>query len=104
MVVWSRSSMRKKAAWKRTYGWRWNMRANFCRITASGGILLLLSCFTVFGQEDRHVTLPIGSAAPGFALPGVDGKTHKLSDYAASPFLAIVFTCNHCPTAQLYED
>jgi len=36
-------------------------------------------------------------------LPGVDGKVHKLSDYAASPVLAVVFTCNHCPIAQIYE-
>jgi peroxiredoxin len=49
------------------------------------------------------VTLAIGSPAPDFVLPGVDGQMHKLSDYAASPILAIVFTCNHCPTAQLYE-
>jgi hypothetical protein len=28
---------------------------------------------------------------------------HRLADYAASPVLAIVFTCNHCPIAQMYE-
>jgi len=50
-----------------------------------------------------HPVLPIGSQAPSFALPGVDGKIHKLSDYAASPVLVIVFTCNHCPIAQMYE-
>ncbi len=71
---------------------------------ASLSSLLLLAGVTVFAQEDRHVTLPVGSPAPDFALPGVDGKTHKLAEYSASPFLAIVFTCNHCPTAQLYED
>lgn len=43
-------------------------------------------------------------AAPDFELPGVDGKTHKLSDYAASPILVVVFTCNHCPIAQMYEE
>jgi peroxiredoxin len=53
--------------------------------------------------EARHPILPIGSSAPDFALPGVDGKVHKLSDYASSPVLAIVFTCNHCPIAQVYE-
>jgi peroxiredoxin len=53
--------------------------------------------------EARHPILSIGSAAPDFALPGVDGETHRLSDYAASPVLAIVFTCNHCPIAQMYE-
>jgi len=38
-----------------------------------------------------------------FCLPGVDGRTHCLRDYAASKVPVIAFTCNHCPTAQLYE-
>jgi peroxiredoxin len=53
--------------------------------------------------ETAHPILSLGSPAPNFALPGVDGKVHKLSDYAASPVLAVVFTCNHCPIAQIYE-
>ncbi len=63
---------------------------------------LLLVCFVALADEP-HPTLPIGSPAPDFSLPGIDGKTHKLSDYASSKILVIVFTCNHCPTAQLYE-
>lgn len=55
-----------------------------------------------FAQAE-HPTLAIGSPAPDFSLPGIDGKTHTLKEYSASPILAIVFTCNHCPTAQLYE-
>jgi len=51
----------------------------------------------------EHPILPIGSPAPDFALPGVDGKIHKLSEYAGSKVLAIVFECNHCPVSQLYE-
>jgi peroxiredoxin len=51
----------------------------------------------------EHPILSIGSPAPDFALPGVDGKTHKLGDYAAAKILAIVFECNHCPVSQLYE-
>jgi peroxiredoxin len=54
------------------------------------------------GQQ-AHPILALGSPAPNFALPGVDGKVHRLSDYAASPVLAVVFTCNHCPIAQIYE-
>ena len=53
--------------------------------------------------DPAHPVLAIGSSAPDFALPGVDGKIHKLSDYAASKVLAVVFTCNHCPASQLYE-
>ena len=53
--------------------------------------------------DEPHPTLAIGSPAPDFLLPGVDGKTHKLADYSSAKVLAIVFTCNHCPTAQLYE-
>jgi peroxiredoxin len=54
------------------------------------------------GQE-AHPILALGALAPDFALPGVDGKIHKLSDYTASPVLVVVFTCNHCPIAQMYE-
>ena len=53
--------------------------------------------------ENAHPILALGSPAPDFELPGVDGKTHKLSDYAPSPILVVVFTCNHCPIAQMYE-
>ncbi|MDF1825465.1 MAG: redoxin domain-containing protein [Verrucomicrobiales bacterium] len=45
-------------------------------------------------------TLEIGAAAPTFDLPGVDGKQHTLSDYDSADILAILFTCNHCPSAQ----
>jgi peroxiredoxin len=56
------------------------------------------------GQEaPAHPTLAIGSSAPDFCLPGVDGKTHCLKDYAASKVLVVAFICNHCPTSQLYE-
>lgn len=53
--------------------------------------------------QQTHPILALGSPAPDFALPGVDGKIHKLSDYAASKVLVVVFTCDHCPIAQMYE-
>lgn len=67
--------------------------------------LLLLATFAAPAQEDEHgpPPLPIGASAPDFCLPGIDGKTHCLADYASSKILIIVFTCDHCPTAQLYE-
>jgi peroxiredoxin len=54
-------------------------------------------------SAEVHPVLALGSPAPDFALPGVDGQVHKLSDYASSPVLVVVFTCNHCPIAQMYE-
>lgn len=65
-------------------------------------LLALLASIHVAAQES-HPTLALGSAAPDFALPGVDGAIHRLSDYEASPILVVVFTCNHCPIAQMYE-
>jgi peroxiredoxin len=49
-------------------------------------------------------TLPLGSPAPDFSLTGVDGRTYTLKDFAAAKILVVVFTCNHCPTAQYYEE
>ena len=64
-------------------------------------MVLALAAMAAFGAEDAHPTLAIGAQAPPFSLQGVDGKTHSLGEYTA-PVLAIVFTCNHCPTAQAY--
>ena len=64
--------------------------------------LSALFAFAMLGAE-THPILPIGSPAPDFTRPGVDGQVHRLADYASSPVLAIVFTCNHCPIAQQYE-
>ncbi len=65
-------------------------------------ILTFKSTFSIAAGE--HKTLEIGSQAPEFKLPGIDGKTYSLSSFKNAPVLAMVFTCNHCPTAQAYED
>src|ERR1700719_3606592 len=66
-------------------------------------IFSLLVAFATWGQT-THPILTLGSAAPDFSLAGVDGKIHRLADYAASPVLVVVFSCNHCPIAQMYEE
>jgi len=53
---------------------------------------------------EQPKTLEIGVTAPDFRLPGVDGKPYTLASFKNSSILIIVFTCNHCPTAQAYED
>lgn len=49
------------------------------------------------------MTLALGAEAPPFDLPGVDGRNHALSDYAETPALAVVWSCNHCPYVQAWE-
>jgi peroxiredoxin len=66
-------------------------------------LVVLLITVGAASAEEVHPIIALGSPAPDFALPGVDGQIHKLSDYAASPILMVVFTCNHCPIAQMYE-
>lgn len=65
-------------------------------------VFFLFLCGTAFGIDPQP--LAIGAKAPDFSLPGVDGKTYSLKDFADSKILVIVFTCNHCPTAQAYEE
>jgi peroxiredoxin len=48
--------------------------------------------------------LAAGDLAPDFELPGADGETHTLADFATNRALLVVFTCNHCPYAQAKFD
>lgn len=53
--------------------------------------------------NDNSTVLNIGDPVPHFTLPSVDGLTvdsHLIKD----PVIVVVFTCNHCPYAQAYED
>ena len=70
-------------------------------------LMLVLTTATFIllpAAESDPKPLEIGQPAPAFKLPGVDGKTYTLDDFKTAKVLAIVFTCNHCPTAQLYEE
>jgi peroxiredoxin len=94
-----------------------NMSSDRRNALGLGVTLSALTLFSVLGSAQgqapargrgiqpnlEHPILQIGSSAPDFALPGVDGKIHKLADYASAKILAVVFECNHCPVSQLYE-
>src|ERR1700691_1637985 len=67
-------------------------------------VMTLVVGFTVAkGDDGLTKTLPIGASAPDFTLPGIDGRNHSLQDYADARILVIIFTANHCKTAQAYE-
>ncbi len=67
--------------------------------------LLFLTLASYAGPDEGPAipTLALGAAAPDFDLPGIDGRRHTLKDYATARLLVLVFTANHCPTAQAYE-
>ncbi len=45
----------------------------------------------------------VGDIAADFNLKNVDGKMVKLADYKKAKGFIVVFTCNHCPFSQAYE-
>jgi peroxiredoxin len=49
------------------------------------------------------MSIPLGSEAPQFDLPGVDGRNHSLDSYAGAEALVLVQSCNHCPYVQAWE-
>jgi peroxiredoxin len=70
----------------------------------SSFIFLILNAIPFNMKADDVKTLEIGASAPAFSLPGVDGKNYTLESFRESKILVIIFTANHCPTAQAYED
>ena len=70
---------------------------------------LFIAAFSLFSFSGKHnagdpATLVIGAKAPDFKLPGTDGKIYSLASFSNAKILVVLFTCNHCPTAQAYED
>lgn len=55
-------------------------------------------------EKQEIITLKIDKEAPDFNLPDISGKFYTLNDFRKADILVIIFTCNHCPTAQAYED
>jgi thiol-disulfide isomerase/thioredoxin len=67
-------------------------------------VSLLLAPWLAPAAEEPVKTLEIGAKAPDFRLEGVNGRWYTLKDFAKAKILVVVFTCNHCPTAQAYEE
>lgn len=65
--------------------------------------ILFAAGFNRARAEDGVADLKIGDPAPDFALPGIDEKTHRLSEYKDGKILMIFFMSNHCPTSHAAE-
>lgn len=63
------------------------------------GILLLFS-LQVLAQKDGYAP---GDTAKDFSLLGVNGKLFSMNQLVQAKGYIIIFTCNHCPFSQAYE-
>ena len=80
-------------------------RTIFLKNAGSIILIMFLSIMEGYPQEQaEHPTLAPGQVAPDFNLPGTDGKNYSLNDFKNNQILVVIFTCDHCPTAQSYED
>ena len=62
---------------------------------------------TSFKQKDCVMatkTLQIDSTIPDFNLLSIDGKKYSLNSFKDRKALIIIFSCNHCPYVQVYEN
>ena len=48
--------------------------------------------------------LPLGTMAPDFSLPNVDGRTVSLADAVGPKGTVVMFICNHCPFVKHVAD
>jgi peroxiredoxin len=48
--------------------------------------------------------VPLGTAAPDFALSDPDGRVFRRDDFAEAPGLLVMFICNHCPFVKHLRD
>jgi peroxiredoxin len=69
-------------------------------ITKLRFLTCIIASFTSLNAAEPPPVLAIGSKAPAFALPGIDGEAHTLSDFSDAKVLVVIFTSNHCPEAR----
>ncbi|MCB0641227.1 MAG: thioredoxin family protein [Phaeodactylibacter sp.] len=65
---------------------------------------MLLMSATTNNEPTSTSGVEVGDTAPAFTLKNVDGKMVSLSDYNDQKGAIVIFTCNHCPYAVMYED
>ena len=75
----------------------------YCLIAALAALGALAGVRGSISAADHPEPLAIGSPAPDFLLPAVDGKTYSLASFKDSKALVVIFTAVHCPTAEVYE-
>jgi peroxiredoxin len=53
--------------------------------------------------DAKSIMVQLGSTAPDFELPAIDGPMVAVTDFASAPALLVAFLSNHCPHVQRVE-
>jgi len=67
-------------------------------------MFLAIGALAAFKADVPAAGYKVGDIAADFSLKNVDGKKVSLKDIKNAKGYIVVFTCNHCPYAQAYED
>ncbi|WP_298150435.1 thioredoxin family protein [Flavobacterium sp.] len=67
-------------------------------------LAIILTGATAFTARTTIGGYQVGDYATDFSLKNVDGKMVSLKDFKSAKGFIVIFTCNHCPYAQAYED
>lgn len=68
--------------------------------------VLLIAAIGLFVAATNNTAgdgLAVGDIAPNFSLKNIDGKTVSLDSYKDAKGYVVIFTCNTCPYAVMYE-
>ena len=69
--------------------------------------ILLIAAIGLFmaatNSNNTNGGLVVGDTAPNFSLKNIDGKTVSLDTYKNAKGYVVIFTCNTCPYAVMYE-
>ncbi|QEE49735.1 thioredoxin family protein [Flavobacterium alkalisoli] len=68
------------------------------------GAIAIIGLLFAFTAAKTVSGYQVGDVATDFSLKNVDGKKVSLKDFKDAKGYIVVFTCNHCPYAQAYED
>lgn len=66
-------------------------------------LVAVLGLFVAATPIIENDGLEIGDTAPNFKLKNIDGKMVSLDDYTDAKGYVVIFTCNTCPYAVMYE-
>lgn len=74
---------------------------HFTKLLSLVIVIVVVSAFSIFIVEDGY---KVGDTARDFNLENIDGEKVSTKDYKDAKGFIVIFTCNHCPYAKLYED